>query len=164
MGRRAWAPEPRRDPGAPRHGHVRGERVLHAGGWRSAGGLCLRRLLRRAQPAGGTAADGASVALGQGALRAVVAVAAGAAARSAARGAGAGCPVAGDPGDRLMSVTQKTLTIFLAAAPSAGEHASTAMRLARAALDAGHRGNVFASADGVYGFAVGGRAKGGPGA
>ena len=61
-----------------------------------------------------------------------------------------------------MSVTQKTLTIFLAAAPYAGEHASTAMRLARAAIDAGHRVNIFASADGVYGFAVGGRAKGLP--
>ncbi len=61
-----------------------------------------------------------------------------------------------------MSVARKTLTIFLAAAPYSGEHASTAMRLGRAALNAGHRVNIFASADGVYGFAAGGRAKGLP--
>lgn len=59
---------------------------------------------------------------------------------------------------------QKTLTIFLTAAPYAGEAASTAMRLARAALKAGHRVNLFASADGVYGFTVGHRAKGLPNA
>ena len=59
---------------------------------------------------------------------------------------------------------QKTLTIFLTAAPYAGESASTAMRLARAALKAGHRVNLFASADGVYGFTVGHRAKGLPNA
>jgi sulfur relay (sulfurtransferase) complex TusBCD TusD component (DsrE family) len=47
-------------------------------------------------------------------------------------------------------VAQKTLTIFLAAAPYSGQSASTAVRLARAALDAGHRVNIFASADGVY--------------
>lgn len=56
----------------------------------------------------------------------------------------------------------KTLTIFLSAAPYAGESASTAMRLAKAALDAGHHVNLFASADGVYGFTVGHRAKGLP--
>ena len=56
----------------------------------------------------------------------------------------------------------KTLTIFLTAAPYAGESASTAMRLAHAALKAGHRVNLFASADGVYGFTVGHRAKGLP--
>ncbi len=61
-------------------------------------------------------------------------------------------------------MAQKTLTIFLKAPPYAGQAASTAMRLARAALDAGHRVNIFASADGVYGFTVGHRAKGVPNA
>jgi len=61
-------------------------------------------------------------------------------------------------------VAQKTLTIFLAAAPYSGQSASTAVRLARAALDAGHRVNILASADGVYGFTVGHRAKGLPNA
>ncbi len=56
----------------------------------------------------------------------------------------------------------KTLTIFLTAAPYAGEHASTAVRLATAALEAGHRVNLFASADGVYAFTAGHRAKGLP--
>ena len=56
----------------------------------------------------------------------------------------------------------KTLTIFLSAAPYSGEAASTAMRLARAALDAGHDVNLFASADGVYGFTRGHRVKGIP--
>lgn len=59
---------------------------------------------------------------------------------------------------------RKTLTIFLTAAPYAGEFASTAMRLAKAALEAGHQFNLFASADGVYGFTVGHRAKGLPNA
>ena len=61
-------------------------------------------------------------------------------------------------------MAQKTLTIFLAAAPYAGEHASTAMRLARAAIAAGHHVNIFASADAVCGFTVGHRAKGLPNA
>ncbi len=59
-------------------------------------------------------------------------------------------------------MSHKTLTIFLTAAPYSGQAASTAMRLARAALDAGHHVNLFASADGVYGFTVGQRAKGIP--
>lgn len=57
---------------------------------------------------------------------------------------------------------KKTLTVFLTAAPYAGEFASTAMRLAKAALEEGHRVNLFASADAVYGFTVGHRAKGLP--
>jgi sulfur relay (sulfurtransferase) complex TusBCD TusD component (DsrE family) len=61
-------------------------------------------------------------------------------------------------------VAERTLTIFLTAAPYAGEHVSTAMRLARAALEAGHRVNLFASADGVYAFTTGHRAKGLPNA
>lgn len=59
---------------------------------------------------------------------------------------------------------QRTFTIFLTAAPYAGEAASTAMRLAKAALDAGCRTNLFASADGVYAFTLGHRAKGIPNA
>lgn len=58
----------------------------------------------------------------------------------------------------------KTLTILLTTAPYAGERASTAMRLAKAALEAGHRVNLFASADGVYAFTAGHRAKGLPSA
>gem|GEM_PF-226493 len=64
--------------------------------------------------------------------------------------------------DRAGNNGRKTLTIFLSAAPYSGESASTAMRLAKAALDAGHRVNLFASADGVYGFTVGHRPKGLP--
>ena len=65
---------------------------------------------------------------------------------------------------RKDTVAGKTLTIFLTTAPYAGEHASTAMRLAKAALEAGHRVNLFASADGVYAFTAGHRAKGLPSA
>jgi len=61
-------------------------------------------------------------------------------------------------------VSHKTLTIFLAATPYSGEQASTAIRLGRAAINAGHRVSIFASADGVYGFTVGHRAKGLPNA
>jgi len=59
-------------------------------------------------------------------------------------------------------VARKALTIFLTAAPYAGESVSTAMRLARAVLEAGHRVNLFAAADGVYAFTTGHRAKGVP--
>ncbi len=59
-------------------------------------------------------------------------------------------------------MSHKTVTIFLTAAPYSGESASTAMRLAKAAYDAGHHVNLFASADGVYGFTVGHRVKGIP--
>jgi len=59
-------------------------------------------------------------------------------------------------------MSPKTLTIFLSAAPYSGEAAFTAFRLARAALDAGHHVNLFASADGVYGFTLGHRVKGMP--
>ncbi len=61
-------------------------------------------------------------------------------------------------------MSRKTLTIFLSAAPYAGQAASTAMRLAKAALEAGHEVNLFASADGVYAFTAGHRAKGIPNA
>jgi len=59
-------------------------------------------------------------------------------------------------------MSRKTLTIFLTAAPYSGGSASAAIRLARAALEAGHRVNLFASADGVYGLTVGHRVKGLP--
>jgi uncharacterized protein involved in oxidation of intracellular sulfur len=61
-------------------------------------------------------------------------------------------------------VAGKTLTIFLASPPYGGEHTSTTMRLAKVALEAGHRVNLLASADGVYAFMVGRRAKGLPNA
>lgn len=44
----------------------------------------------------------------------------------------------------------RTLTIFLAAPPYAGQDADTALRLAGAALAKGHTVHLFASADGVY--------------
>lgn len=59
-------------------------------------------------------------------------------------------------------MSHKTLTIFLTAAPYSGESASTTMHLAKAALDAGYHVNLFASADGVYGFTVSHRVKGIP--
>lgn len=49
----------------------------------------------------------------------------------------------------------KTLTIFLATTPYGYENTQTAMRLAEAALDRGHRVVLFASADGVHNFTVG---------
>jgi sulfur relay (sulfurtransferase) complex TusBCD TusD component (DsrE family) len=57
---------------------------------------------------------------------------------------------------------RKTLTLFLSAPPYAGQAASTAMRLAKAALEAGHQVNLFASGDGVYVFTTGHRPKGIP--
>jgi sulfur relay (sulfurtransferase) complex TusBCD TusD component (DsrE family) len=61
-------------------------------------------------------------------------------------------------------MSAKTVTIFLTAAPYAGEAASTAVRLAKAAMEAGHKVNLFASADGVYAFTMGHRVKGMPNA
>lgn len=49
----------------------------------------------------------------------------------------------------------KRLTFVLAASPYAGQSAATVLTLAQAALDAGHRPAVFATADGVYGFVRG---------
>jgi len=46
----------------------------------------------------------------------------------------------------------KTLTLFLTTPPYGYENTLTAMRLAQAALAQGHRVNLFASADAVYGF------------
>ncbi|KRT69174.1 MAG: hypothetical protein A3I03_04600 [Candidatus Rokubacteria bacterium RIFCSPLOWO2_02_FULL_68_19] len=47
---------------------------------------------------------------------------------------------------------QRHLTFVLSASPYSGQAAATALKLATAALDAGHRATVFATADGVYGF------------
>ncbi len=49
----------------------------------------------------------------------------------------------------------KTLTIFLATTPYGYENTQTAMKLAEAALDQGHRVILFASADGVHNFTKG---------
>jgi sulfur relay (sulfurtransferase) complex TusBCD TusD component (DsrE family) len=46
----------------------------------------------------------------------------------------------------------KTLTLFLTTPPYGYENTLTALRLAQAALAQGHRVNLFASADAVYGF------------
>ncbi len=56
----------------------------------------------------------------------------------------------------------KTLTIFLATTPYGYQHTQTALRLAEAALDSGHRVVLFASADGVHSFTSGQRARGVP--
>ena len=47
---------------------------------------------------------------------------------------------------------QRLLTFVLSASPYAGQAAGSALTLAGAARDAGHRAAVFATADGVYGF------------
>jgi tRNA 2-thiouridine synthesizing protein D len=47
-------------------------------------------------------------------------------------------------------MTPKALVIFLATTPYGAENASTALRLAAAALAKGHRVTLFASGDGVY--------------
>jgi tRNA 2-thiouridine synthesizing protein D len=59
-------------------------------------------------------------------------------------------------------VNPKTLVIFLAAAPYAGESVDTALRLAEAALDKGHHVRLFASGDGVHVAQAGQRAAGVP--
>ncbi|MBI2219122.1 MAG: DsrE family protein [Candidatus Rokubacteria bacterium] len=47
------------------------------------------------------------------------------------------------------------MTFLLAASPYWGTAAATVLKLATAALDAGHRPAIFATADGVYGFVKG---------
>jgi sulfur relay (sulfurtransferase) DsrF/TusC family protein len=47
---------------------------------------------------------------------------------------------------------ERRLTFILSASPYSGQAAATALKLAAAALDAGHRATIFATADGVYGF------------
>ncbi len=55
---------------------------------------------------------------------------------------------------------EKRLTFVLAASPYSGETAATVLKLATAALDAGHRPAIFATADGAYGFVKGQKAPG----
>ncbi|MBI2152253.1 MAG: DsrE family protein [Candidatus Rokubacteria bacterium] len=47
---------------------------------------------------------------------------------------------------------EKRLTFVLTASPYSGQAAGTALKLAAAALEAGHRPTIFATGDGVYGF------------
>lgn len=53
-----------------------------------------------------------------------------------------------------------TITLFLTTGPYAGENTHTSIRIAETALEKGHRVNVIASADGVYGFLKGQKARG----
>jgi tRNA 2-thiouridine synthesizing protein D len=59
-------------------------------------------------------------------------------------------------------VTERTLTIVLAGTPYGGERGAHALRLAAAALERGHRVNLFATADGTYVALSGQAAKGLP--
>ena len=55
---------------------------------------------------------------------------------------------------------EERLTFVLAASPYCGQTGATVLKLATAALDAGHRTAVFATGDGVYGFVKGQKATG----
>lgn len=55
---------------------------------------------------------------------------------------------------------EKTFTLYLASSPYSYENTHTAARIAEAALDKGHKVNLIASADGVYCFLKGQKAKG----
>jgi sulfur relay (sulfurtransferase) complex TusBCD TusD component (DsrE family) len=57
-----------------------------------------------------------------------------------------------------------TLTLLIKSSPYSGEDALTAMKVAGAALDTGHKVNVVASGDGVYCFLKGQKARGFPNA
>ena len=59
-----------------------------------------------------------------------------------------------------MPTMQKRLTFVLSASPYSGQTAATVLKLGTAALDAGHRPAVFATADGVYGFVKGQKVAG----
>jgi tRNA 2-thiouridine synthesizing protein D len=56
----------------------------------------------------------------------------------------------------------KTLTIFLATTPYGYQNTQTALGLAEAALDQGHRVVLFASADAVHNFTADQKPKGVP--
>lgn len=49
----------------------------------------------------------------------------------------------------------KHLTFILTAGPYSGQTPATVLKLASAALTAGHRATIFATGDGVYGFVKG---------
>jgi sulfur relay (sulfurtransferase) DsrF/TusC family protein len=55
---------------------------------------------------------------------------------------------------------EERVTFVLTASPYAGDTAATVLKLATAALDAGHRPAIFATADGTYGFVKGQEAAG----
>lgn len=50
----------------------------------------------------------------------------------------------------VRAMSKGTLTIMLSGSPYGGERAAHALRLAEAALEHGHKVNLFASADGTY--------------
>lgn len=52
------------------------------------------------------------------------------------------------------------LTFILRASPYSGQTAATVLKLATAALGAGHPTTIFATGDGVYGFVKGQKATG----
>lgn len=54
----------------------------------------------------------------------------------------------------------KTMTLYLSTSPYSYENTLSTVRLADAALDKGHTVNLIASADGVYCFLKGQKAKG----
>lgn len=54
----------------------------------------------------------------------------------------------------------KTFTFFVSTSPYSYENTETTVRLAEAALNKGHTVNLIASADGVYCFLKGQKAKG----
>jgi sulfur relay (sulfurtransferase) complex TusBCD TusD component (DsrE family) len=49
----------------------------------------------------------------------------------------------------------RQITFVLKASPYSGQTTATVLRLATAALDAGHRVTIFATGDGVHGFVKG---------
>jgi sulfur relay (sulfurtransferase) complex TusBCD TusD component (DsrE family) len=49
----------------------------------------------------------------------------------------------------------RSMTFVLSAGPYTGQTAASVLKLAGAALDAGHRATIFATADGVSGFIKG---------
>ncbi|NJD56647.1 MAG: DsrE family protein [Nitrospirae bacterium] len=54
----------------------------------------------------------------------------------------------------------KTMTLYLSTSPYSYENTLTTVRVADAALNKGHTVNLIASADGVYCFLKGQKAKG----
>ncbi len=54
----------------------------------------------------------------------------------------------------------KTFTLFVSTSPYSYENTETAVRIADSALNKGHTVNLIASADGVYCFLKGQKAKG----
>lgn len=59
-----------------------------------------------------------------------------------------------------MGRVEKRVTFILKASPYSGQTAATVLKLGTAALDAGIRSTIFATADGAYGFVKGQKATG----